>query len=46
MRHVCTNCGIFIVKSAINDPYLCRECEKMLEKTEPKERYTYLDTLR
>ena len=31
------------MKSAISDPYVCRNCEKLLEGTEREERYTYLD---
>jgi len=44
MRNICTNCGTFIVKSALSDPYLCRECEKILEGAGQEERYNYLDT--
>ena len=43
MRFVCTSCGNFIVKSAFSDPYMCRDCEKLLEGAEDRERYTYLD---
>jgi len=42
-RYVCINCGTFIVKSAISDPYMCRDCERLLEGTEGRERYNYLD---
>ncbi|MBI4452440.1 hypothetical protein HY637_03360 [Candidatus Woesearchaeota archaeon] len=44
-RFTCTNCGTFIVKSAFSDPYLCRDCEKLLEGENIEERYKYLDTL-
>ena len=42
-RYICTNCGTFIVKSAMSDPYLCRDCEKILEGSEFERRYAYLD---
>ena len=42
-RFICINCGIFIVKSAMSDPYMCRDCEKLLEGAEIGERYNYLD---
>ena len=42
-RYICTNCGTFIVKSALSDPYMCRNCEKLLEGAELEERLTYLD---
>ena len=42
-RYVCTNCGTFIVKSAFSDPYLCRDCEKLLAGVLREEKYTYLD---
>jgi len=42
-RYMCTNCGTFILKSAVSDPYLCRECEKIIEGAELEERYPYLD---
>jgi len=42
-RNMCINCGTFIVKSAISDPYLCRDCERLLEGAEREERYTYLE---
>ncbi len=44
-RFNCTNCGNFIVKSALSDPYLCRECEKLLEGAEFEKRYAYLDSM-
>ena len=45
MRFNCTNCGNFIVKSALSDPYMCRDCEKVLEGVSVEERYAYLDNL-
>ena len=42
-RYICINCGTFIIKSAFSDPYLCRDCEKLLEGVDEKKRYTYLD---
>ena len=42
-RYVCINCGTYIMKSAISDPYMCRDCERLLEGAENRERYTYLD---
>ena len=45
MRFNCTNCGNFIVKSALSDPYMCRDCEKVLEGAAPEDKYTYLDNL-
>ena len=42
-RYVCINCGMFIRKSAVSDPYMCRDCEKLLEGIEEKQRYAYLD---
>jgi ribosomal protein L37AE/L43A len=44
-RFSCTNCGTFIVKSAICDPYMCRDCERLLEGAEFEERYGYLDSI-
>ncbi len=44
-RFNCTNCGTFIVKGAVSDPYLCRDCEKLLEGAGTEERYAYLDNL-
>jgi len=44
-KFVCVNCGTFIVKSALNDPYTCRECEKLVEGAEKEQRYSYLDNL-
>ncbi len=43
IRNKCIYCGSFIMKSAINDPYLCRECEKLVQGTEMTEKYDYLD---
>ena len=31
------------MKSALSDPYMCRDCEKLLEGAEGRERYHYLD---
>lgn len=45
MKFVCINCGTFIVKSALSDPYLCRDCEKLLEGAEIEERYARLDNM-
>ena len=42
-RHICVHCGIYIVKSGFSDPYLCRDCERVLDGAEEKEKYTYLD---
>ena len=42
-RYLCINCGTFIMKSAISDPYMCRDCEKLLDGAELGERYIYLD---
>ena len=44
-RFICTNCGTFIVKSAFSDPYLCRDCEKLLEGAGIEERYARLDNI-
>ncbi|MFH1324728.1 MAG: hypothetical protein ABIH64_05765 [Nanoarchaeota archaeon] len=37
----CIRCGLMIKKSAINDPYLCRDCEKDMM---PEERFAYFDS--
>lgn len=42
-RYVCINCGTFIMKSGISDPYICRACEKLIEGAEGRERYTHFD---
>ncbi|MBI2654335.1 hypothetical protein HYX02_06025 [Candidatus Woesearchaeota archaeon] len=43
-RHICMNCGTMIMKSAFSDPYMCRDCERLLEgSAEREEKYTYLD---
>lgn len=42
-RYICINCGTIIIKSAISDPYICRDCEKLLEGEGKEERFTYLD---
>jgi len=44
-RFNCTNCGSFIVKNALSDPYLCRECEKLLEGAELEGRHAYPDLM-
>ena len=44
-RYICTNCGTFIARSALSDPFLCRDCEKMLEGSEFEGRYAYLENL-
>lgn len=31
------------MKSALSDPYMCRDCEKLFEGAEMRKRYTYLD---
>lgn len=28
LKLVCLRCGTAIIKSALHDPYLCRQCEK------------------
>ena len=40
-RNRCTSCGFVILKSALHDPYLCRDCEYLMLETD--ERYAYLD---
>jgi len=40
MRCVC--CGMDIRKSALSDPYLCRDCEKLTQGS-VWARYRYLD---
>lgn len=42
-RYICINCGSFIMKSALSDPYMCRECEKLVEGAQLERRYNYLD---
>lgn len=42
-RLICINCGTSILKSAFCDPYLCRGCERLLEGSEAREKYAYLD---
>ncbi|HLC50486.1 MAG TPA: hypothetical protein VJI97_03595 [Candidatus Nanoarchaeia archaeon] len=44
-RHECINCGTFIVEVASSDPYMCRQCERMLEGSEEIERLEYLENL-
>ena len=33
------------MKSALSDPYLCRDCERLLEGVEIGNRYGYLDNM-
>ena len=40
-RKRCISCGSVIVKSASQDPYICRKCEN--EHGVELERYKYLD---
>ena len=42
-RYICINCGMFIMKSALTDPHMCRDCEKLLEGGEEQQRYVFLD---
>ena len=42
-RYMCINCGTFIMKSALSDPHMCRDCEKLLEGDEEQQRYVFLD---
>jgi tRNA(Ile2) C34 agmatinyltransferase TiaS len=42
MRKHCTRCGQPIKKSGLNYPYLCRECEKIVERN-PEERFALLE---
>ena len=42
-RYMCINCGTFIMKSALSDPHMCRDCEKLLEGADREEKYAYLD---
>ena len=44
-RNYCTSCGIIIFQSAYSDPYLCRECERMLDGNIITERFAHLDTM-
>ena len=41
IRRVCISCGFIIFKSGRNDPYICRDCEKIGLGEEA--RYAYLD---
>jgi len=36
LKLVCLRCSTAIIKSALHDPYLCRQCEK---EVEPQERF-------
>ena len=40
-RRKCISCGYIIMKSALHDPYVCRDCEDLM--IGPGERYMYLD---
>lgn len=42
-RYMCINCGTLIMKSALSDPYICRDCEKLLEGADERQRYAFLD---
>ena len=42
MRGRCISCGDLILDSAVDDPYLCRECEYLLNEEKSKE-YAYID---
>ncbi|MBI3027172.1 hypothetical protein HYY70_03590 [Candidatus Woesearchaeota archaeon] len=42
-RYICINCGILIMKGAVSDPYMCRDCEKILEGSGEIDRFAYLD---
>lgn len=44
-RNYCTSCGTIILRSAFSDPYLCRECERLVEDSMAVERFAYLDNL-
>ena len=44
-RYVCMNCGLFITKTMTNDPYMCNECEKLLEGAELEGRHAYPDLM-
>lgn len=44
-RNYCTSCGIVILRSAFSDPYLCRDCEKLIEDNMAFDRFNYLDSL-
>ena len=36
LKLVCLRCGTPIIRSALHDPYLCRQCEKEME---PQKRF-------
>ena len=42
-RYICIHCGTMIRKSAMSDPYMCRDCEKLLDGAENTERFAHLD---
>ncbi|MBI2657641.1 hypothetical protein HYX08_03025 [Candidatus Woesearchaeota archaeon] len=44
-RYVCINCGTFIMKSAVSDPYMCRDCEKLLQGIDGERKYGYLENM-
>jgi len=39
---ICTRCCLPIKKSALKDPYLCRECEKIVAQNK-KEKFACFD---
>lgn len=41
--NICICCGQNITKSSEDDPYLCRECDRLIDGAEVEERYRYLD---
>ena len=44
-RNYCTSCGTIIFQSAYSDPYLCRECERILDRNIITERFAHLDNV-
>jgi len=42
-RLTCISCGSFIVRSSTIDPYMCIDCEKILEGAEDRERHMQLE---
>lgn len=42
-RNICLFCGTQIMKSALRDPFLCRDCERAEIKLRDTRRYGYLD---
>ncbi len=43
VRNICISCGTMILKSAVNDPYLCRDCEMILQGTEREKNQIQMD---